>query len=271
MHDLGETMERMRLSAWRFAPDPFESGELQGYFEPDRDDSLWTPIQVPCIFDLCLPSLASYEGTGWFRCRTKVPPEWSERRVVVRFGAVNYHAKVWVNGHLAGENRDGFLPFEVPLDRSQLESGELVVAVRADNWRRMGEVPGMERGWRPFGGILREVELVADDPLRIEAMGIMAEPDGRFQASLEVVNGRDAAVVALLRFTVADRDGRNLAEVWSPPPPPPPQPGRVRATRAVNPIQREQRRIAILLFILILLPKNPLRDPPSSRMRRAAG
>ncbi len=210
-------MERMRLSAWRFAPDPFESGEQQGFFEPDREDSHWTPVQVPCIFDHCLPSLAFYEGTGWFRCRVKVPPEWSERRVVVRFGAVNYHAKVWANGHPVGENGDGFLPFEIPLERSLLESGELVLAVRADNRRRMGEVPGMERGWRPSGGIIREVELIADDPLRIETICVAAEPDGRFQASLEAANGRETAVEVRLYVTIADRDGRTLAKVWSAP------------------------------------------------------
>lgn len=215
--DSRETMERMRLSAWRFTPDPFESGEQQGFYEPAMEDSHWTPVQVPCIFDHCLPSLAFYEGTGWFRCRVKVPPEWLERRVVLRFGAVNYHAKVWVNGQLIGENEGGFLPFEIPLRRSLLESGELALTVRADNRRRMGEVPEMEHGWRPSGGVVRAVELIADDPLRIETICIAAEPDGRFQASLEAVNGRETAVEVLLRFTIADRDARVVAEVWSAP------------------------------------------------------
>jgi beta-glucuronidase len=210
-------MERMRLSAWRFAPDPFESGERQGFFEPAMEDSHWTPVQVPCVFDHCLPCLAFYEGAGWFRCRAEVPPEWSKRRVVLRFGAVNYHAKVWANGHLIGENMDGFLPFEIPLDCSQLQTGELVLAVLADNRRRMGEVPGIERGWRPSGGILREVELIADDPLRIETMRVTAEPDGRFQALVEMANGRETAVELLLSFTVADREGKPLAQLQSVP------------------------------------------------------
>jgi beta-glucuronidase len=54
--------------------------------------------------------------------------------------------------------------------------GENVVVVRADNERRPGDVPGLQRGWRTYGGILREVELAATDLLYLDHVAVVAEP-----------------------------------------------------------------------------------------------
>lgn len=36
-------------------------------------------------------------------------------RLLVRFGAVDYEAKVWLNGHYIGEHRGGHVPFDLDL------------------------------------------------------------------------------------------------------------------------------------------------------------
>ncbi len=53
-----------------------------------------------------------YQGICWYRRTFRVPGEWRNRRIVLRFEAVNYRARVWLNGQFLGEHRDGFLPFE---------------------------------------------------------------------------------------------------------------------------------------------------------------
>jgi len=40
-----------------------------------------------------------------------VPPTWQGKRVLLHFGAVDWQAKVEVNGHFVGEHRGGFYPF----------------------------------------------------------------------------------------------------------------------------------------------------------------
>lgn len=198
---------------WRFQPDAYDEGERRGFFEPGFDCARWREVRVPCCFDECGPGMASYEGAGWFRRTLELPVVWRDRRVVARFEGVNYHARVWVNGQPAGAHEDGFLRFELPIDRLLRWGEPNVVAVRADNTRRKGEVPGMQRGWRPFGGILRGVSLVATDRLYISHLVVKAEPapdGGAVAVRALLVNERSEAAEAALSVEVIGKDGVTL-------------------------------------------------------------
>src|SRR5690242_7076247 len=102
---------------WRFQPDAFGDGERLGYQQPDLNVRRWREVAVPCAFDDTMPQLAAYEGMGWFR--RELPPlasEWLDQHLTLQFEGVNYDAKVWVNGQLAGEHESGFLRFELPVN-----------------------------------------------------------------------------------------------------------------------------------------------------------
>ena len=178
---------RVELSnGWLFQPDPWGEGERRGYQAAAFDDWLWRKITVPQGFDRCVPGLESYEGQGWYRCALRAPADWEGRRVVLRFEGVNYRCRSWLNGELLGENVDGFLPFEFPV-HGRLRFGQNnTLAVLVDNSRRQGEVPGIQRGWRNIGGILREVSLCATDKRWIDDVGIVAEPDGRLAVQVRL-------------------------------------------------------------------------------------
>jgi GNAT superfamily N-acetyltransferase len=174
-------------------------------------------VTLPASFGQCLPVLESYEGEGWFRRRFVVPADWRGRRVALRFAAVNYRAAVWVNGEPVGEHADGFLPFEFEAQRLLRWGEENLIAVRADNVRRPGEVPGLQRGWLPEGGVLREVSLVATDALHLEHVTVTAAPSaqgGALSLRVELRNGRPvpARVAVAARLT---RDGRESARFTS--------------------------------------------------------
>ena len=49
------------------------------------------------------------------------PPEGQGGRVMLHFGAVDYHARVFVNGALAGEHKGGYLPFTFDITALLLE------------------------------------------------------------------------------------------------------------------------------------------------------
>ncbi len=203
---------------WRCQPAPYDEGEEEGYCALDYDATRWREVAVPSSFDQVAPGMESYEGTCWYRRWFEVPADWRGKRVAVRFEGVNYHAQVWLNGHCVGRHPDGFLRFEFPIG-GQLRWGELnLIAVRVDNVRRRGEVPGIERGWRPCGGILREVELSATDPLRIESTYVTAEPGeggGTVQVEARLVNERPRRAEALLTMRVEDGPAGLLAEAAS--------------------------------------------------------
>lgn len=195
---------------WRFQPDPYEEGEALGWFADDCDSRLWRETAVPSTFDRSLPLLHGYEGAAWYRRTIEAPESWQGRRIVMRFEGVNYHARVWVNGQEVGTNDDPFLPFELRLD-PHLEFGRAnSIAVRVDNVRRQGEVPGKERGWRPFGGILRDVSLIAINPLHLKCIQINAAADGQFMFGAEVGNEHPTSAPAEVLVRVASADGREL-------------------------------------------------------------
>jgi len=202
---------------WKFKPNPWGGGEDGTYARPDYDPRRWPEVQLPCDFDSFAPILDAYEGTGWFRRNVVIPDEWRGKRVVLHFEGVNYQAKVWVNGVEAGEHQDGFLPFDVPLDTLAEFGCENLIVVRVDNTRRDGDVPGLQRGWRTYGGILREVGLVATDPLHIDHTTIVAEPSpggGALSIRAEIANDRPEAVEADLTVRIAD-NGESLANTAS--------------------------------------------------------
>jgi len=203
---------------WRFQPDPSGEGEKVGYFEPKHDCRLWREVRVPGDFETCHANLDTYEGEGWFRRTVNIPADWQDRRLILRFEGVNYHAKVWINGHELGENHDGFLPFQFPIHDLVNSGGESVIIVRADNFRREGEVPGLQRGWRTFGGILREVQLIATDLLYLDHTKIVAEPakeGGSLSIHAEARNERDLPVDAELLVQITDSEANVLADFTS--------------------------------------------------------
>jgi hypothetical protein len=127
--------------------------------QPDHDASRWREVTVPTVFDRCGPGLHGYEGAGWFRRTVTVPAEWQgKQRHPELSAAVNYTAAGLGEWHAeVGRNADGFLPFALGGDACDWVRKRNVIVVRADNTRREGDVPGKQRGWRPFGGILRLV------------------------------------------------------------------------------------------------------------------
>lgn len=72
--------------------------------------------------------------TVWYRRQFTAPRLKAGERLIIHFGAVDYTAKVWINGNLAGEHEGGYSPFAIDatdfLKRGNL-SQEIVV--RADD------------------------------------------------------------------------------------------------------------------------------------------
>ena len=146
-------------AGWRFHPDPLNEGESLDWHSPAHDVSGWKSVAVPVVFDRCSPELIGYEGIGWFR-RVFRAGEGFGDAAVISFGAVNNRATIWLNGERIGTNDDAYLPFDVPIPPGLLrENADNTLIVRVDNTRRVGEIPDTERGWRPYGGILRGISL----------------------------------------------------------------------------------------------------------------
>ena len=96
----------------------------------------------------------------------RLPAEWEGRRILLHFGAVDQTAKVYVDGHLAGEHEGGYLPFS--FDITDLLKGEgtdhsIIVEVRdsLDHKYPWGKQKAKNGGmwYTPVSGIWQSVWL----------------------------------------------------------------------------------------------------------------
>ncbi|MFZ0218413.1 MAG: sugar-binding domain-containing protein, partial [Candidatus Dormiibacterota bacterium] len=79
-----------------------------GRQQPGFDDRGWGAADVPGTFSAPPVQLAN---GGWYRRTFTVPANWSALSSTLKFGAVNYLADVWLNGHYLGYHEGGATPF----------------------------------------------------------------------------------------------------------------------------------------------------------------
>jgi beta-galactosidase/beta-glucuronidase len=114
---------------WDFALDP---------------ESTWTsPAEVAWDRKIRVPFSPETRASGiadpgfyrrcWYRCHVQPPPVGPNQRLMLRFGAVDYTAAVWINGTRVGEHEGGYTPFGFDVTALVSGSGESEVVVRADD------------------------------------------------------------------------------------------------------------------------------------------
>jgi beta-galactosidase/beta-glucuronidase len=69
----------------------------------------------------------------WYRRRFAAPPVPEGHRLLLHFGAIDYSARVWVNGACVGTHRGGYTPFAVEITREICSSGECDLVVRTED------------------------------------------------------------------------------------------------------------------------------------------
>lgn len=82
-----------------------------------------------------------------FDC-TWEPVDIHRSRVILHFGAVDYHAQVWVNDVLVADHEGGHTPFSADITRALAESGKQRVTVRAEDDPHDLEKPRGKQDWR---------------------------------------------------------------------------------------------------------------------------
>jgi beta-glucuronidase len=122
---------------WDFCFDPDQAGEPQGWaggFHHGR------PIAVPASWNEQFEDGRDNLGPAWYQTRFDMPWGWQDKRVMVRFGSVNYLAAVWLNGTHLGGHEGGHLPFEFDITTLVKPEGNCLV-VRVDGGLAYDHVP----------------------------------------------------------------------------------------------------------------------------------
>ncbi len=94
---------------WRFQTDPHDIGQKEGWSAGGKISQ--RTINVPLPWELAADDLIHYWGVAWYEKQVALPREYAGRRIALGFHGVGHHAKVFVNGHLAGEHTGAQAPF----------------------------------------------------------------------------------------------------------------------------------------------------------------
>lgn len=130
---------------WKFSFDDQNIGLKQRWF---ASNDYPARILVPFSFETVKSGIGdcSFHPCVWYQRFFEIPAPWSEKRVRLHFGAVDYRATVWVNGIVVASHEGGHTPFSCDITGALLADGNIVV-VRAEDPPTDRYIPRGKQHW----------------------------------------------------------------------------------------------------------------------------
>ena len=223
------SVDPYRDGLWGFHGDP-AGGNARRFADVDveaeraRDPyALWehdlrrSPVTtLPSSWITHDPTMRYYDGLVWYQRRFDTVPKAGER-AFLHFGAVDYLARVYLNGELIGTHEGGFTPFAFEVT-GKLRAGENQVTVGVDSERSANTVPPTVTDWETYGGITRPVRLVTTPATFVDDFWVRLTDTGRIRATVALdgaaASAREVRVrIPALGFALAGRTG--VDGIWT--------------------------------------------------------
>ncbi len=192
---------------WDFDFDPASVGENEEWFVPGQH-KFSRRILVPFPWESKLSEIGdvSYKGAAWYQREISVPSAWRGKRVFLKFGAVDWEAKVWIGSKFVGEHIGGYTPFQFDVTNVVTFGGRDTLTVRACDTTDPSTPTGKQTGWYTrTSGIWQTVYLEAVGPSFIKEVRIIPDVDERL-ALFRIVVYNDAAQ-GRFQVTITPADG----------------------------------------------------------------
>jgi len=201
---------------WRYSVDPYRDG-LAGFHRgppgeghrryDDVDVDAVTRARPTALYEYDMdraptatlpqgwighdPSLRYYQGLMWYERRFDAPALKPGQRAFLRFEAVNYTAKVYLNGKSVGEHEGGFTPFSLEVT-DVLRANDNQITVGVDSTPQADGVPPPVTDWENYGGITRPMRLVITPATFVDEAWVRLTKDGRIAATVTLDGARAA-------------------------------------------------------------------------------
>jgi hypothetical protein len=198
---------------WRIAVDPKNEGRDARWYAAPRAEAKAT--KVPWIIQDAFPA---YHGVAWYWREFDAPPNLHPAgRTLLRFGAVDYAAEVWLNGQRVGAHEGGETPFVLDVTDA-IRPAKNLLAVRVLNPTHepidgivLSQIPKQARvipygagSAYNHGGVTGSVELLAVHSVRVEDLFVRADvKSGVVRVDANVRNAGKAPVRGRLQFSIA--------------------------------------------------------------------
>ncbi|MXN90597.1 beta-glucuronidase [Flavobacterium sp. Sd200] len=206
---------------WKYIIDPYQMGYLDyrqkpfdqsesgkgGFYDnlTEKDNKPKTEynfdyepaLHVPGDWNSQDERLSFYEGTLWYKRDFVASPK-QDKKYFLHFGAVNYECNVYLNGKKLGNHKGGFTPFQFDVT-GKLTDGKNFVVVMVDNTRKKDEIPTINTDWWNYGGITRDVTLIATPLSYIEDYKVQLAKDNKnaIEGFIQVKGGNSKETVTV--------------------------------------------------------------------------
>lgn len=195
---LGEQVESLN-GTWNFTTDSQTATSGSG---------TWDKMEVPGNWDT-VPQYSTYRGIAWYQREFTVPADWKGKRVRLKFDSVYHIAEVTLNGQILGRHVGGYTPFDFDVTDKVNYAGTNTLLVSADSSYKRG-------AWWAWGGISRDVSLIANNDARIVWQHITADPNlttgaASITIQYKVANSGDKPLPVELSSQIADTSIAPLA------------------------------------------------------------
>jgi hypothetical protein len=201
---------------WHFLADPNGALDVQKLSAAENV----RPTRIPSSWQSQFADLRDYAGVAWYWRSVNVPPPSADQVALLRFGAVDYLAEVYINGQKIGRHEGGYTPFEFDIT-SLLQPGENQVAVRVvDPGAKPEVVEGINYAEIPHGkqswyvqtsGLWQSVEIQIRPRVRLGSVHVLAAANGNFKITVPIVKTASEAQTGgptRLRLEVRDSAGK---------------------------------------------------------------
>ena len=189
-----ENREKISLNGdWNIIVDPLENGyynhrylpKEEGYFKNKKmqspsdlieyDFDTDATLKVPGDWNTQGEKYYYYEGTIWYKKSFDYDTD-KDEVTYLYFEAVNYEAKVYLNGEFLGEHQGGYTPFQFDVT-GRLKEKDNFLIVKVDNKRLKDAIPTVNSDWWNYGGITRSVHLIGLPKEHIKDYSIQLSKD----------------------------------------------------------------------------------------------
>ena len=195
---------------WQFAFDDDDAGLRAGWQRPGT--ALPLRITVPFAYQTRMSGLGPTDEIHpilWYRRGFAVPEEMAGKRVLLRFGAVDYRCSVYVNGEMVGGHIGGYTPFALDVTGA-LREGENDLCLRVEDAPDCAQPRGKQywdRGlmgcwYTPVSGIWQTVYLEAVGACALTRLHVTPDID-RQLFTAEVALDREPGPDMTLELTVS--------------------------------------------------------------------
>ena len=140
---------------------------------PKADDSKWQLINIPHTWNAKDPfddDETSRRGISWYRKKITLDKRFKDKKISLYFEGAYQVADVYINGVFAGQHKGGYTAFSFDIT-DLVKIGDLptenLIAVQL-NSAQDNFIPPLSIGYASYGGIYRDVWLIATDKLHFK-------------------------------------------------------------------------------------------------------